>query len=171
MLTDIEQRLWNYIDNTCNAEERKLVEVLLQNDEEWKKKYNELLKINQLTYESIELEEPSMRFTKNVMEEIAQLHIAPASKTYFNKRIINGVAAFFMIIIVGLLIYSFTQINWSAKGNNTLAFDLSKIDIGKYFNKQFLNIFLMLIVVLILVLLDKYFEIKRLDVKHQHTSD
>src|SRR6266545_4481127 len=101
MLTDIEQRLWNYIDNTCNAEERKLVEVLLQNDEEWKKKYNELLKINQLTYESIELEEPSMRFTKNVMEEIAQLHIAPASKTYINKKIIWGLGIFFITMIVG----------------------------------------------------------------------
>src|SRR4051794_15199742 len=103
MFTDIEQHLWNYIDNTCGAEERKVIETFLQNDEEWKKKYNELLKINQLMHKSLELEEPSMRFTKNVMEEIAQSRIASASKTYINKSIVNGIAAFFVIVIGGLL--------------------------------------------------------------------
>jgi hypothetical protein len=156
-MPDIEQRLWNYIDNTCDAEERKLMKGFLQNDDEWKKKYRELQQANQLMQESIELEEPSMRFTKNVMEEIAQLRIAPATKNYINKRIINGIAAFFIILICGLLIYGFSQINLSATGNNSSRFDLYKLDISKYFNKQFLNIFLMLNVVLGLILFDRIF--------------
>src|SRR3954451_12826938 len=123
-MPDIELRLWNYIENVCDAEERKVIEGLLQNNEEWKKKYQELQQINQLMLESIELEEPSMRFAKNVMEKIAQSHIAPATKTYVNKKIINGIAAFFIIVIGGLLIYGFSQINLSATGNNTLPFEL-----------------------------------------------
>ena len=156
-MPDIEQRLWNYIDNTCDAEERRMIEEFLQNDDSWKKKYQELLYVNKLMQESIELEEPSMRFAKNVMEEIAQSHIAPATKTYINKRIINSIAIFFIIVISSLLIYGFLQINLSATGSNSLQFDLQKFDITKYFNKQFLNIFLMLNVVLGLILFDRFF--------------
>src|SRR6476646_2113647 len=141
-MPDIEQRLWNYIDNTCDAEERRMIEEFLQNDDSWKKKYQELLYVNKLMHESIELEEPSMRFAKNVMEEIAQSHIAPATKTYINKRIINGIAAFFIIVIGCLLIYGFSQINLSVTGNNSSRFDLYKLDISKYFNKKFMNIFI-----------------------------
>src|SRR5689334_20656769 len=139
-MPDIEQCLWNYIDNTCNAEERKEIEGLLRNNHEWQKKYQELQHVNQLMQGSVELEEPSMRFTRNVMEEISQLHPAPATKTYVNKKIINGIAAFFIITIAALLIYSFTQITWSAAGNSAAPFDLHKWDITKYFNKQSLNI-------------------------------
>jgi hypothetical protein len=156
MLNNIEQHLWNYIDNTCNAEERKMIEGLLQNDDEWRKKYQELQQVNELMHESIELEEPSMRFTKNVMEEIAQSRIAPATKTYINKRIINTIAAFFIVIIGGLLVYGFAQINWSVSGNNTWSIDPGKLDISKYFSKQVLNIFLMLNVVLGLILFDRF---------------
>jgi hypothetical protein len=165
-MRDIEQLLWNYIDNACDAEERKMIEAFLQNDNGWKKKYQELLHLNQLMHDSIELEEPSMRFAKNVMEEIAQLRIAPATKNYINKRIINGIAAFFIILICGLLIYGFSQINLSGTGNNSSRFDLYKLDVSKYFNKQFLNIFLMLNVVLGLILFDRIFGKRKSKSRH-----
>jgi hypothetical protein len=166
MLNNIEQRLWNYIDNTCDVEERTAIQRLLQNDEEWRKKYQELQQVNQFIRESIELEEPSMRFAKNVMEEIAQSHIAPATKSYINKRIINGIAAFFIIIISGLLIYGFAQINWAETENNTLPFDPYKLDISKYFSKQILNIFLMLNVILGLILFERF--LRKREPKHKH---
>jgi len=166
MLSNIEQRLWNYIDNVCDAQEREMIEVLLQNDDQWKGKYQELQRVNQLMHESIELEEPSMRFAKNVMEEIAKSHIAPATKTYINKRIINGIAAFFIIVISSLLIYGFAQIRWSSTGNTISPFDPHKLDISKYFSKQFLNIFLMLNVVLGLILFDRFF--RKNEFKHKH---
>jgi hypothetical protein len=165
-MRDIEQLLWNYIDNACDAEERKMIEAFLQNDNGWKKKYQELLHLNQLMHDSIELEEPSMRFAKNVMEEIAQLRIAPATKNYINKRIINCIAAFFIILICGLLIYGFSQINLSGTGNNSSRFDLYKLDVSKYFNKQFLNIFLMLNVVLGLILFDRIFGKRKSKPRH-----
>lgn len=165
-MADIEQCLWNYIDNTCDAEERKMIEGFLQIDDEWKKKYQELLHLNQLLHESIESEEPSMRFAKNTMEEIARSHIAPATKTYINKRIINGIAAFFIIVIVGLLVYGFAQTNWSLRGNDTSPINRYQLDISKYFNKQFLNAFLMLNVILALILFDRIFGKRKS--KHKH---
>jgi hypothetical protein len=165
-MSDIEQLLWNYIDNTCNAEERKMIEAFLQKDNGWKKKYQELLHLNQLMHKSMELEEPSMRFAKNVMEEIAQSHIAPATKTYINKRIINSIAAFFIIVIFGLLIFGFSQINLSATGNDSSQFYLHKLNIGKYLNKEFVHIFLMLNVILGLILFDRIFGKRKS--KHKH---
>jgi hypothetical protein len=89
----IEERLWNFIDGTVSAHEKTTIEQLLQQDSEWKAKYSELLQVNELL-QSSELESPSLRFSKNVMEDIAKLHIAPAAKSYINKKIIWGIGFF-----------------------------------------------------------------------------
>ena len=88
-----------------------MIEQLLQNDAEWKTKYDELLQVNELL-QSSELEAPSLRFTKNVMEEIARLHIAPATKSYINKKIIWGIGFFFIAMLLGFLIYGFGQMSF-----------------------------------------------------------
>ena len=109
---NIEERLWNFIDGTVSIDERTVIEQLLQNNAEWKAKYNELLKINDLL-KSSELEAPSMRFSKNVMEEISKLQIAPATKSYINKKIIWGIGFFFIAMFVGFLIYGFGQMTFT----------------------------------------------------------
>lgn len=156
----LEERLWDYIDGISPAEERSVIEQLLQNDIVWKSKYRELLETHQLL-QSSELEAPSLRFTKNVMEEIAKYHIAPATKTYINKRIIWGIGFFFIAIIIGFLVYGFGQMDWNAKGTNNFSIDFSKIDISRFFSNTYVNIFMMINVVLGLFLLDNYFSNKR----------
>ncbi|MEQ1677076.1 MAG: hypothetical protein ABL876_10260, partial [Chitinophagaceae bacterium] len=44
----IEERLWNFIDGTASADEKTVIERLLQQDAEWKSKYSELLQVNEL---------------------------------------------------------------------------------------------------------------------------
>jgi hypothetical protein len=156
----IEERLWNYIDGRSDAGEKTVIEKLLASNAEWKAKYQELLEVNMLLQAS-ELEAPSMRFTKNVMEEIARLHIAPATKTYINKKIIWGIAIFFITIIIGFLIYGFGQMDWTSKGSVNNPIDLSKVDYSKFFNNTYMNIFMMINVVLGLFLLDRYLANKR----------
>jgi magnesium-transporting ATPase (P-type) len=95
------------------------------------------------------------------MEEIAKYHIAPATKSYINKRIIWGIGFFFIAIIIGFLVYGFGQIDWSAKSNTNLPIDLSRVDISKFFSNTYVNIFMMINVVLGLFLLDNYFSNKR----------
>jgi len=109
---DMEARLWDYIDGISEASEKALIEKLVNDNAEWRSRYKELLELHQLV-QSSELEEPSMRFTKNVMEEISRLHIAPAAKSYINKRVIWGIGGTFLAMIVGFLIYAVAQINWS----------------------------------------------------------
>src|SRR6185436_18862967 len=157
---EIEERLWSYIDGTSAAGERSTIEQLLQSNAEWKAKYHELLEVNELLRSS-ELEAPSMRFTKNVMEEIAKLHIAPATKTYINNRLIWGLGIFFITMILGFLIYGFGQIDWTVQGDITISKYVNKINYNQFFNNTYMNVFMMINVVLGLFLLDRYLANKR----------
>jgi magnesium-transporting ATPase (P-type) len=110
---------------------------------------------------STELDSPSMRFTRNVMEEIARLHIAPATKNYINNKIIWGIGFFFITLLVGFLVYGFGQMDWSSGENSTLSENLHKVDLSKFFNNTWVTVFMMINVVLGLVLLDNYLSNKR----------
>ncbi|MCB9056304.1 MAG: hypothetical protein H6549_10630 [Chitinophagales bacterium] len=157
---NMEERLWEYIDGLSSAEEKTLIENLLQTQQEWEKKYNELLEVNSLLT-SAELDAPSMRFTKNVMEEIAKQHIAPATKSYINKNIIWGIGIFFISLIVSALIYGFSQMDWSSGGSNTIADNLQKVDFSKIFNNTWVNAFFVVNIILGLFLLDAYLSNKK----------
>lgn len=158
---DIDARLWEYIDGAGTAEERSVIDKLIAADLEWKQKYQQLLDTQQLL-KSAELEEPSMRFTKNIMEEISRYHIAPATKNYINKKIIWGIGAFFITIIVVFTVYMLSQLDWSSSGSNSaLPVDIPRIDFSKMFNNTIVNIFMMLNVVLGLMFLDRYLDNKR----------
>jgi hypothetical protein len=162
-----EERLWNFIDGTVSADERSVIEQLVQTDAEWKAKYHELLEVNKLL-QSTELEAPSLRFHKNVMEEIAKLHIAPATKSYINKKIIWGLGFFFIAMLVGILIYGFGQMVFTGGGEESVVSkNLNKVDFSKFFNNSWVNAFMMINVVLGLVLLDNFLSNKRKEFRKQ----
>lgn len=154
--SDMDARLWDYIDGNGNAEERSFVEQLIESHIEWKAKYKELLEVHQMVSGNLELEEPSMRFTRNVMEEIGKYQIAPAAKNYINKKIIWGIGIFFLATIVGFLIYGLSQINWSQGYTIDSKYDITKIEWSKFFNNTYTNVILMVNSVLGLMLLDMY---------------
>lgn len=161
----MEDRLWDYIDGNSSAEEKTFVEQLIATQEAWRKKYQELLDVHQLMSHSLELDEPSMRFAQNVMEEITKYQIAPATKTYINKKIIYGIGIFFMVMIVGMLAFGLAQINWSAAATSCsqdkLTSHINKIDYSKFFNNTYTSIFMVVNVVIGLMLLDMYLGKKR----------
>ena len=162
---NMEGRLWEYIDGLSSHEEKSAIEKLLETNQQWKEKYHELFDLHQLVQSSA-LEEPSLRFTKNVMEEIAKYQIAPATKTYINNRIIWGIGAFLVVLLIGFLIYGFGQMDWNAS-DSSLPIDLSKIDYSKFFSNTYVNVFMMINVVLGLVLLDRYLESKKKNIQKE----
>lgn len=155
-------RLWEYIDGLSDGAEKAAVEKLIAENAEWQAKYKELLEIHQ-ALNLTELEQPSLRFTKNVMESIAQYHIAPATRAYINKKIIWGIAAFFITVIVAFLVYGIAQVDWSAgrSDESFIGIDFTQVDYGRVFNNSFVNAFMMLNVVLGLMLLDRYLSNKK----------
>jgi hypothetical protein len=169
---NMEDRLWDYIDGSGNAEEKSFVEQLIATQEAWRKKYHELLDVHQLMNTSLELDEPSMRFSQNVMEEIAKYQITPATKTYINKKVIYGIGIFFVAMIAGMLIYGLGQINWTDSGssNDLLSkYNPGKIDFSKFFNNTYTSIFMMVNVVMGLMLLDMWLGKKRKELQEKHT--
>jgi hypothetical protein len=156
----IEERLWNFIDGTASADEKTVIEQLLLQNAAWKEKYAELLQVNELL-KSTDLEAPSLRFTKNVMEEISKLHIAPATKSYINQKVIWGLGFFFIAMLVSFVIYAFSQVAFSGGEQSAISTNLDKVDFSKIFNNNWVNACMMVNVVLGLVLLDHYLSIKR----------
>ena len=167
---NMEERLWDYIDGLSSPVERSAIDELIAANMEWQRKYRELLQVHQLMNGS-ELDAPSLRFTKNVMEEIARAHVAPATKNYINKNIIHAIAGFFLTMITGFLVYCLGQFKWSGHSSSNLVehyniktnlnAEIEKFNWGKVFNSAYTNIFLLVTVVLGLMLLDMYLQRKR----------
>jgi hypothetical protein len=168
----MEERLWDYIDGLSSPAERSALEMLIAENVEWQRKYKELVNVHQLMVGS-ELEEPSMRFTRNVMEEIARHQVAPATTTYINKNIIRGIGAFFLSLITGLLVYLFATLKWSSLGGSHRSGSpevklpsvdlkaLDKVDLGKLSGNLPITLFMLITVIMGLVLLDLYLRRKK----------
>ena len=165
-LNEMEVQLWEYIDGFSNEVEKTAIEKLIAENAEWKAKYHELLEVHQ-SLNLVELEAPSLRFTKNVMEEIAKYQIVPATKSYINSKIIWGIGIFFITMIVGFLIYGFAQVDWTVAGDtkNPLGFDLTKVNYSEMFNSNLMNGIMMLNVILGLFLFDRYLSNKNKKLK------
>lgn len=154
----MEEKIWGYIDGSSSKEEVSFVEQMIAADAIWRAKYSELKEINQLLKADMELEQPSMRFSINVMDQLQGLQPAPATKQYINKTIIRSIAVFFIITIVGFLIYSFTLIDWSSPASTGEGYQLPSMsfDYKLFLNSTWLNVVLMLNVVMGLLYLDNY---------------
>ncbi len=155
---NMEERLWDYIDGLASAEERTMIDDLLRQNAEWQQAYQELREV-QLLLREVDLEKPSLRFSKNVMEEISLQQIAPATRNYINKKVVGGIGLFLVLIILGFLVYGFfSQVNWSDKSG---VFDLPKISPGQFFNNTLLNAFMLVNGILGLFLLDRFLASQR----------
>ena len=105
-MNTIEQQLWDYIDGNLNETQRKSIEEKIETDISVKLQYEELLNLN-AAFSEMELDEPSMSFTRNVMDSVA-LEPAPVSlKTKVDNRIIYSIGGFFVISLMALLGYVF----------------------------------------------------------------
>jgi hypothetical protein len=166
----MEEQLWSYIDGTVSEEEKSFIHQLVATNAEWKDKYHELLEVHDLLNNNLELDEPSMRFTQNVMDAIGKFQIAPAAKNYINKKIIWGIGLFFITMIIGFLIYGFGQVNWAEGGSTSYSIDFSKIEWNKFFNNTYTSVFMMINAVLGLVLLDMYLSKRKRKLQETNTQ-
>jgi hypothetical protein len=159
----MEEKIWSYIDGSSAKEEVAFVEQMIATDTIWRAKYGELKEINQLLKADMELEQPSMRFSMNVMDQLQGLQPAPATKQYINKSIIRIIALFFIVTIVGFLIYSFTLIDWSSSTSTGDSYQLPSLsfDYKSLLSSTWINVLLMLNVVMGLLYLDNYLRRKK----------
>jgi hypothetical protein len=159
----MEEKLWLYIDGDLPADEVPHIERLLEAEATWKAKYRELLEVSALLRAS-ELDAPSMRFTRNVMEEISRMHIAPATRTYINRKIVWGIGMFFITMLAGILVYAFAQLDSGGQASE-LGKTLDKFDFTRLFSNTWVNVLLGANVILGLVFLDFYLSNRRQEMR------
>jgi len=155
----IEEKLWNYIDGTCSPEEQQAISILIGTDAVYKQKYNELLQLN-ADFGKMELDEPSMAFTYNVMEAIRTENALKPLKSAVDKRIIWGIGGFFVLTITALLVFVLASLNWHQTGHVS-TFELPKVDfampnVGDLFNGNIMRGFILFDLVLALFVLDTF---------------
>lgn len=153
---NIEARLWDYIDGLSTEQERSFIAKLIEENLEWRRKYHELLDVHHLMQQDIELDEPSMRFTQNVMDMVTREKIAPAASTYIKKSVIRVIAGFFLISIAALLIFVLVNVNWSniSTVSDKPLVKIPEIDMSKYMNTTVFNSMMIISAVLALMFLD-----------------
>lgn len=153
---EMEMQLWSYIDKTCSDAEAQRIAALVAGNKQWQAAHQQLLALHR-TLTVIEPGQPSMRFSKNVMEAISVAQPVPASKSYVNPWVLRGVMAVFVLLIAVIFIYTLPLINWSSAARPAMPFhfDLSKLDIGKWWMAiAGVNI------VLLIIFLDAFFRFK-----------
>ena len=143
----IEMQIWEYLDGAGTAEARKRVEQLIATNELWQKKHAELSAFHS-ELNAMETGQPSMRFTQNVMDAVADVKIATLTTKYLDNWAIKGFVAFFSLTILASLIYILTGIDWSAAKDSSL-------DLSKYLDSDILNLVMLVNVILALMLVDK----------------
>ncbi len=157
-----EEKLWNYIDDACTPAEREAIELQIAQDAAFAAKYRELLALNS-EFAMMELDEPPMAFTYNVMESIRNEYAATPLKSAINKNIIKGIGLFFVLLISALLIFAFSQTHLGAGGANAAShFKFSLPNFGPLFTGPFMQVFCFLDIVLALYLFDNYLRKKRI---------
>ncbi|MGF1923646.1 MAG: hypothetical protein ACQUHE_05670 [Bacteroidia bacterium] len=147
----IEEQLWNYIDGHCTPSEKLEIEAKLAVNIQYHSTYQELLKVNE-ELNKIDFEEPSMSFTRNVMEKVS-IELKPvALKTKVDQRIIYSIGFFFVFALAGIFVYAL------ATSNLDYRFEFPKLDTGfdatKYINSSSILVFIFVDVVLASVYLD-----------------
>jgi hypothetical protein len=169
----MEQRIWDYIDGISSASESAEIARLLAEDPEWQIKYAELMNLHELLQKE-ELDMPSLRFTKNVMEEISRLQVARSARNYINKKVIRGIAAFFLILIGGLFIYFIAQVSWTNNSSDSILPPISlnpvTLNWSRLLNNSYVNIFVGINTILGLILIDKYMQGRKNSGHNRHFS-
>ncbi len=159
-MKSMEQTLWDYLDGNCTSDDYEKITKLIATNEAYSQKYNELIGLNEELL-NIELEEPSMGFTYNVLASIREQELKNPLKTTINRNIISGIAIFFVSTIFLLLGYTLYSINWTGFGHVTLQnLGLTPIPLDGVITKPLMQGFLFFDLVLLLYFINDFFSKK-----------
>lgn len=148
-------QLWEYIDGSGNEATRLRITQLIETDALWKETYNQLMEVHNSISAVIETGQPSLRFTRNVMDAVAGIDILPATRRYINPAIMKGMAAFFIIPVILLISYCLFSINWLSPSLGYFSgIKRESIHLERLFSSTFFNTAIAINVILGLVITD-----------------
>jgi hypothetical protein len=150
----IEEQIWDYIDGNCALAEKTAIAEKIATNEEYNRVYEALKLVNQQLIE-LDLEEPSMSFSRNVMHQIKEELKPVALQTKVNDKIVYAIASLFGAVLLMLFGYaiSISDFNFNFE---VPSFSFSQV-VQSFIDQLNLQIFLFIDVALMLVFLDSYF--------------
>jgi hypothetical protein len=149
----IEEQIWDYIDGGCDAAERIEIAAKIDSDPIYRSTYEELSQVHEMIA-SEPLNEPSMSFTRNVMEKV-QLEVAPVSlKTKVDSKIIYSISGFFLLSILAIFIYAIVNSSTSVPEFNLPEMHID-IDVTRYVTPLSVKVFLFVDLILALMYFDR----------------
>lgn len=155
----IDEEIWDYLDGNMGAGEKAETAAKINSDPLYQQTYTELLQVQHLLQQNSP-EEPSLSFTRNVMEQV-KLEIAPvALKTRVNHKVIYAISAFFLLSILCLFIYALAGSNFSEENFKMPSIRIA-IDIDSALKSTSLRLFLFIDLVLALIYLDGFLRQKK----------
>lgn len=122
-----DELIWKYLDGGCNAEEKANVEQLLAADPAFLKAFEERKQLT-LAFQSLELEQPSLRFTTNVMENLPLLYQSLPAKQLLGPNWIKAFWGSLSILILSALgVGLFSPNTVTSTANNEIYKTLTEI--------------------------------------------
>jgi hypothetical protein len=156
-MNNMEEKLWEYIDGTCNEEESVAIAALIEKDAMWRTAFNQMLAINN-DVSALTLDEPPMSFSYNVMEGIRAHEASKPLKTSVSKYIIGAIAGFFVLTILAIIVAMFADARPNT-GNGIPGLNLP--DLSVLTGSGALKVFFYFDVMLLLFLADGILRSKR----------
>jgi hypothetical protein len=150
----IEEQIWDYIDGNCTLAENTAIAEKIATNEEYSRVYEALKLVNKQLME-LDLEEPPMSFSRNVMHQIKEELKPVALQTKVNDKIVYAIASLFGAVLLMLFGYaiSISDFNFNFE---VPSFSFSQV-VQSFIDQLNLQIFLFIDVALMLVFLDSYF--------------
>lgn len=166
-MKNFEQIIWNYLDGHVSVEEKELIEQLLKSDAEFLALFEEIKSIH-VQISSLDLDEPSMSFGRNLMEKIQLEHSPVPQKSILGNWLINAIALFFLSAILCVLGILFFKVEWS-QSSETAWFDFTMpqfaLDSSSY--SFLINLFVFVDIIVALYFFDVLFS-KKIKSKNDH---
>jgi hypothetical protein len=159
----VEQEIWDYLDGSLSEQKRVLIEGLIESDPIYRSVYEELSSLNN-DLGSLELDEPSMSFNRNLMEKIALEPSPGLIRSLIDKRIIYGISAFFILTIVCLLAVMFVTTDWSSGSEGSSFFEMPEFNYSVLLSSTVINTFLFMDVIVAMLFIDGFLR-KRMNSK------
>lgn len=132
----IEQKIWDYLDGNLDEKGRQEIERLIESNSEYRAVYEDLSDINNSLLK-MDLEEPSLRFTGNIMDKLKNEPVPGSIKSLVDKRIIYGLLIFFLSAIAFLLAVLMFRLDWSTPTEGfdysvNIAVKMPQVDPGRF---------------------------------------
>jgi len=161
-----EEALQRYLDGSCSDIESNEIAKKIETIPAWKQSFESLSEIHGLLQNNWDTQQPSMRFTKNIMEAIEAIPIAKPTREYINPMIAWLLGGLLGSLLVGVTVYAFSLADWSSSNSTDGMFSLKKVSLPelpwqKLFNSNTTMLLMVITLFLGLILMDQFLRSKK----------